>query len=391
MRLPWGPSGPARAPRAAGGRPPPSPIPSPTSRQAQPGPVLVVCAEARLLELVSRVCAGAQLSPRVVTDEAQVRALWLTAVAVLVGADLAGVVASWRLDARGEVLLVTDDPGIEEVGTAVWRAAVELHVDEIVWLPAAEGRLSSRLADAADGAQSATTIGVIAGSGGAGASTLAGALALRAARTGASALLVDADPAGGGLELTVGSERRDGLRWGDLAAAGDDLRGRVRGTALRSGLPTVDGLAVLSWRRDDIRPLPPGTTRAIIGPARRGCDVVVVDLPRILGSAAVEAVDCCHVLLLVVTPGVRSVAAAQTVLGALDPWRARVRLVVRRQRGALLAPDLLAATLALPLAAVVPTRRSVPRALDEGLGPLGGRGIGRACDAILAAADRLGR
>ena len=66
---------------------------------------------------------------------------------------------------------------------------------------------------------------MIAGRGGAGASVFATALA----QTAADALLVDADPCGGGIDLVLGCERETGLRWPDLTLQG----GRLSYTALR--------------------------------------------------------------------------------------------------------------------------------------------------------------
>lgn len=67
----------------------------------------------------------------------------------------------------------------------VWRRAVEIGADCVLRLPDAEGWLVDRIADAAEGVgRQALTVGVIGGRGGAGASTLACALAVTAARAG---------------------------------------------------------------------------------------------------------------------------------------------------------------------------------------------------------------
>ena len=62
-------------------------------------------------------------------------------------------------------------------------------------------------------------VAVVGGRGGAGATTLACALAVTAARAGRRVLLVDGDPLGGGIDLVFGGEGDRGLRWPDLEAA----------------------------------------------------------------------------------------------------------------------------------------------------------------------------
>ena len=59
-------------------------------------------------------------------------------------------------------------------------------------------------------------LAVVGGRGGAGASVFAVATAVRAARSGERALLVDCDPLGGGVDLVLGAEDLDGLRWPEV-------------------------------------------------------------------------------------------------------------------------------------------------------------------------------
>lgn len=83
---------------------------------------------------------------------------------------------------------------------------------------------------------------VTGASGGLGTSTLAGALALEAARRSGASVLVDADIDGGGVDVTVGVEHLAGPRWPDLAEA----RGEVDGGALAALLPASEECAVLA-------------------------------------------------------------------------------------------------------------------------------------------------
>ena len=342
------------------------------------------------------MCAAAQVSPLVTDEESTARSSWASAPLVLACADLAASVASWRLPVRQGVLVVTDDDEDESTLVPALRAAVDVRADGVVALPSGATALVSRVADLADGEVAATTVGVVGGSGGAGASTLAVGLSLRAARKGHDVLLVDADRAGPGLELVAGCERAEGLRWGDIGAS-STLRGRLRGTSLRAALPVVDALAVLSWRGDARVPLVRGVTEAVVGPARRGCDLVVVDLPRRLDDAAREALGCCSALFVVCLPDVRAVTSTRMVLDGLMQGPAAVSVVVRWLPGARVSPDVVGDALGLRVAGVVPTRRAVTRAVDDGVGPIAGWGMARALDSLLSngcgigAAPRGGR
>ena len=160
----------------------------------------------------------------------------------------------------------------------------------------------------------------------------------------------DADrrrPARRRIELALGIEHDVGDRWPKLLNAS----GRVSAAALRSALPSVDGLAVLSWDQSDVTVLPPETMSSVLGAAQRSSDLVVVDLPRRADPAVEEASSA---------PAVD--AARRTVRRPIrapppNAWSARCArspatsaLVAREPRaGALSATDV-ANHLSLPLA-----------------------------------------
>ncbi|MDE9366952.1 hypothetical protein PZ938_15155 [Luteipulveratus sp. YIM 133132] len=122
----------------------------------------------------------------------------------------------------------------------------------------------------------AFTLAVVGGSGGSGASVLAGAVATRAARAGHRTVAVDLDPGGGGLDVVLGLEQEDGPRWRDLHG----LRGAVDAEALVEQLPTTsDGVAALSFDRQWFEP-DAGLTRALVEALRGSSDVVVLDRAR---------------------------------------------------------------------------------------------------------------
>ena len=109
-------------------------------------------------------------------------------------------------------------------------------------------------------------LGVVGGSGGAGSSTFAAVLA----RTAPSAMLIDLDLVGGGLDVLLGIEATPGARWSGVQLDG----GRLDPELLERGLPRWCGVPVLAV---DSGVLPP--IGAVLAAAReRG--TVVLDLPR---------------------------------------------------------------------------------------------------------------
>src|SRR5699024_8606034 len=159
---------------------------------------------------------------------------------------------------------------------------------------------------------------VVAGCGGAGASVLACALARRAGADH-STVLVDADPLGGGLDLVLGAEQVPGPRWTDLSAS----RGQLRPSTLADALPRHDGLALLSWGRDDTVDLDPDVFDDFLAAAGQAFDLVIVDLPR---HAPPQWTRRCHHVLLVSPARVRSaVAASQVAKRPRHPRPARPR------------------------------------------------------------------
>lgn len=343
---------------------------------------LVVTEDQDLLEQVLRLCAAAGVTPDVVETVDRTRQFWARASAVLVGDDAAGAVAGLGLTRRDDVVLVS---GARDE-TPLWRLAVRLHADDVMMLPGAQLRLSQRISDLADGPLRGTILAVLPGSGGAGASTVAAGLALTAAKQGLRTLLIDGDPLGGGIELLVGCEDAPGLRWAEVAAT----QGRVGAAALRAALPAVGELAVLSFDRTGPASNDSHAMLSMLGSAQRGSELVVVDLARRLDEASTDVVMSTELLVLVATPDVRGVAGAQRVLADLRPLCSDIRLLVRRRPGSDLTAQTVAETLGLPLVASIATRRSLSRAVNDGLGPLGRGGLERPCRTLLDALPLCG-
>ncbi|MFE2126843.1 septum site-determining protein Ssd [Streptomyces amritsarensis] len=298
---------------------------------------------------------------------------WESAPLVLVGHDAAGRVRG--MPRRTGVFLVgrdLDDP-------LVWQRAVEIGAEEVLCLPDAESRLVDRIADVVEGAgRPALAVGVIGGSGGAGASTLACALAVRAARAGERTMLIDGDPLGGGMDVLLGGEGAQGLRWPDFAAS----RGRVAAGALEESLPELHDLRVLSWDRGDRVVVPPAAVRSVVAAARRRGGVVVVDLPRRVDEAVAEVLAQLDLVLMVVPGELRSVAAAGRVAAGVRMVARDVRVVVRGRCPGGLDPESVAGLLGAPLAGEVPVEVGLPGRVAEGEPPgaAGRSALARFCD-----------
>lgn len=334
-------------------------LPGPTRR---PGP-LIVTEDLDLLDDLLRLCAAAGVRPEVHHGVPETRGGWEAPPLVLVGEDAVPRVR--RAARRSGVLLVGRDTSEPDV----WRRAVEIGAENVLRLPEAEEWLTYRIADAAEGAaRPALSIGVVGGRGGAGASTLACALAITAAAQGGRTMLVDADPLGGGLDVLLGGETAEGLRWPAFARS----RGRVGGGALEESLPELHALRVLSWDRGAASSISPEAVRAVLAAARRRGGVVVVDLPRRLDETTAEALAQLDLGLLVVPKELRALAAASRVAATVGTVLRDVRAVVAEGTGPVakgLDPQAMARLLDLPLVGEVPFDRDLLEAQAAGRPP----------------------
>ncbi|MEV5507636.1 septum site-determining protein Ssd [Streptomyces orinoci] len=328
-------------------------------RQGRP---LIVTEDEALLDDLLRLCAAAGAVPEVAQAPPGRGGSWAAAPLVLVGDDCAARMGG-AVHREGVVLVGSDpdDPGI-------WQRAVEIGARHVVVLPDGESWLVDRIADAVEGAgRPALTVGVIGGRGGAGASTLACALAVCAARAGHRTMLIDGDPLGGGLDVLLGGERAEGLRWPAFAGS----RGRVAGRALEESLPELHGLRLLSWDRGDCAAVPPEAMRAVLAAARRRGGIVVVDLPRRLDGAAAEALEQLDLGLLLVPSELRAVVAAHRIASVAGMMLGELRLVVRGPFGPGLDGGEVARLLGLPLAGELPLEPGLSQSLLAGRPPGG--------------------
>ncbi|HEY5049538.1 MAG TPA: septum site-determining protein Ssd, partial [Acidothermaceae bacterium] len=313
---------------------------------------------------------------------------WTKAALVLVGDDVSITLGRASVRRRVGVVLVGRDL---DDGT-VWKRAVGVGAEHVALLPDAEPWLIARMAAAVDeSAALGLTVAVIGGRGGAGASTLAAALAVTAMRGGRRAMLVDADPCGGGADLLFGGEHAAGLRWCDIAGAS----GRIGGEELHAALPHMGSLAVLSYDRGDPLDLRADAMSSVLSAAARVCDLTVADLPRHFDDATGVVLDVADLALLVVPAEVRAVASAARIATEVATAVDDVRVVVRGPApGGLAALDV-AHALGLPLAGYLKAESNLGARLERGKAPAGqGRGpLAQFCRDLLASltfpADRV--
>lgn len=318
--------------------------------------VLLATTDAALLDMLLRLAAAADVEATVAGDADRGRAAWAGADLVCVGEDLADDLAAADPPHRPAVVLVATADGAD-----AYRRAVEIGAQDVAILPDAETWLVDRMAVAAEPDDApATTIGVVGGRGGAGASVLAAVLAIAGTRRGRRGLLIDADPLGGGIDLVLGQENTPGARWAELATRS----GRLNGAALRAALPSVDRLAVLSWQRGGAGDIPVTAMRSVLRAAVRGSDLVVVDLPRHRDAAATEALLACDVVLVVVPAEVRATVAADQVITGVRRHVPDIRLAIRGPAPGGLQPDVIAQSLGVPLAGWIPADRRLAIALE---------------------------
>ena len=269
--------------------------------------------------------------------------------AVLADALTAGLVAG-----HPRVYFVAPDPGPID-----YEAALRCHATEAFILPAQSKELLAALAaETHPAAQTTTgtTVAVTGSAGGVGVSTLAVALA----REAHAALLVDASPYSGGLDLLAGIEAAPGARWPDLATG----TGAVDPVELVRALPTTpEGIAVLSAARTataGATTMSPTRRAAILQAACLHPDTVVVDC---LPGDIPDAVD--HVVV-VTAAEVRPAAACAELVAQLRARSLDCSVVVRHRQWSGLDSGEVAALVHADPVAELPTLRGLTKQIETG-------------------------
>ena len=344
-----------------------------TNQSASP---LFVTADQSLREDLVRLAAAAGVTPELASEPTVALRSWASAPLVFVGADLAPSLAELSPERRPGVHVVS----LGRVADDLFRTALALGAQDIAELPRSETWVVESLTDLGEaGARRGTVIGVVAGSGGAGATTLACALGQMAARDG-DAVVIDCDPLGAGIDRVLGLEAQDGYRWDALC----QTTGRLSARSLREALPRRDSMGALSWYAGNPGQLQAFAAREALSAARRGHDVVVLDLPRPREALIDELLTRCDRVLVVVVPTVTGVASASRLCARISGVGS-VGLVVR---GVGLDPRDIGRVCGVPVVGEMTDQRGLAESIDLGLGPVRShRGrLGRACAALLAAA-----
>ncbi|WP_433373332.1 septum site-determining protein Ssd [Actinoplanes sp. CA-142083] len=323
---------------------------------------LVVTADQELLDDLVRLAAAGGTEVVVATDPISASPRITAAPMVVFGADVVVECLRAGLPRHSRTVIATRSEWPHAVDDAARRLG-EVH---ICLLPDGEAWLVDRFASLPHADPPlARTVAVIGGSGGAGASILAGGLAVTAVRAGHRTLLVDGDPLGGGLDVLLGWEQQNGLRWPALARAG----GRVDPPELLRALPQRGDLVLLSFARDESASVPSEAMAAALHAGRRARDVIVADLPRQLDDASVLALQTADRALLVVRPELRSLVGAHGVAQTIRVHRDDLAVVVRGPAPVPLPPRDVAKALGLPLAGVLRPEPDMLVAIENGKGP----------------------
>lgn len=330
---------------------------------------------------------GAAAGYRLVRGRAEdCRREWLRARAVVADAGALAVLAE-EAQQRPGVIAVGTGSGPDLSG--LWRLGLTVGAQGGYLLPEQESGLVAALSRLRTPTRSpAGAVAVVGGHGGCGASTLAAAVALVAAASGARVMLADLDHSGGGLDLLLGAEDLTGLRWRDIA--GDT--GSIGGSALRAALPeAADGLCVVAPARDD--PDPPGTRTvlAVVDAARTNGDFVVADVGRDWSPTTRAVLDSMDEVVVVTAATVAGVAASRRLVTRLSDC-AEPGLVVRGPSPGGLTARQIAAAVGLPLLAGLRPQPLLARRVERGGLRVTARSpLGRVAGRIYATAARQPR
>lgn len=316
------------------------------------GGAALVTGSQRIRDETARVAAAAGLELTVTGTLSEARMRHPTVL--LVGTDIGETGSATDSD----LILV----GLQGEETSAWEVASRIHAAQVALLPAAAPWLAGRFAALRTQGPAGHLLGVLGSAGGAGSSSLSCWLALAAARSGRSTVLLDGDPGGGGLDLALGTGRRAGVRWEDLG----EVSGTLNPDQLVGALPRVSGFSVLSMSgagvaESDILESP--AAPSVVDAVRTAFTLTVVDLPS--GWAARgPLLQVCDTVVLLVPGRARSIAAARSL--AHQTGHLPVSVVARGPLVSGLDPHRVAELTGLPLAGYLPQLRGVLTAEHQG-------------------------
>ncbi|AQA06276.1 hypothetical protein BVC93_09865 [Mycobacterium sp. MS1601] len=320
--------------------------------------LLTLIAESALRDDVDRAAAAAGVrAAHLDSSTPPTRKVWSAAAAVALDVEAARRCADAGLPRRPALFVCS----LGEFDAITMQTAISVGAQNVLTLPDQADTLVRGIADArvptARLGGRGTTVAVIGGRGGAGASVFAAALALHVSEP----LLMDLDPCGGGIDLLLGAENTPGLRWPDLAVQS----GRLSWEAVRSALPRHGEVTVLSAARHS-HEMPAGAVTAVLEASRRHGITAVCDLPRLLTDPVTVAIDDADLVVVVTTCDVRGCAATVAMAPVVSAVNPNVGLVVRGPApGGLRAAEIAELT-GLPLLAAMRPEPLVTERLEHG-------------------------
>ncbi|GAA2172754.1 CpaE-like family protein [Arthrobacter parietis] len=317
---------------------------------AESAAVVLVTSSQRVRDEVARVAVAAGLALTSVSTVGE--ALALRPAVVLLDCNSA------RHAVSGCAVIVV---GLDSDEAAAWTAASRCNADRVAILPQAAGWLAEHLGMLQRVRDAGTVVGVLGAVGGVGASTISVWLAASAASRELHPLLVDGDPFGGGLELSLGGESVPGVRWPDLG----EVRGTLNPEQLIHALPSLGGFSLLSMGTEPPAPgiLASSAVPPIMEAARGAFNLTVVDVAR-GWSADGSLLPYCDSVLIVVPGRVRAISAARALVAQLQPLP--VRALVRGPLGPDLDPDRVADAIGVPNAGYLPYLRAAVGSENQG-------------------------
>jgi len=194
--------------------------------------------------------------------------------------------------------------------------------------------------------------------------------------------LVDGDEWGGGLDLAIAAEEVAGLRWPDL----QNSTGTISPVQLAASLPVIAGFSLLSWGQHTQSGTEQfgtgGVGAEVLKAARRGYRLTIVDVGR-SPEAFSSLGRHCDLLLAIAPARIRCAVAAAQLIARLPEMP--VSLVVRAPIRDGLDAALIADSVGVPLAGVMPALRSAAAVTERGqlLSLASNRGVRRLATAIL--------
>lgn len=340
---------------------------------------LLITTDQELMDEVISIATGRAIEMQVESSLTTARRAWMSASAVLVGADALSGLSACVLPRRSSLIVVAPDEHKEITEREMWRMAVEMGAENVLLVPAHAQAIGDILSVSREGPpRHGRIVAVIPGSGGVGASTVSLAVAQLAVKRGVKTLVIDADPFGGGLDLLAGVEDESGIRWDALI----DAHGRLPAPALEDSLVRVAGVSLLSFGRDGVVLPDASIAQSVLETATRIFDLVVVDSGR--NSFSDLFVERAHVHAVVVRNHVRAAAAAAARMRALEGGASDVHVLIACDAHGIDAEGI-ARALGVEGAAVLPFLPGMGVRADDGEGMGMPRALSEALNGLIDA------